>query len=654
MSKSFITLLIVLFACSVEMKACKLELFDDNDSISMLMRSSESWTITPINGNSTNAPYDFYLKRDYYIRNTFHIRKYYSQGAVISINITNSTKPNVIFCFKENNPENCSYKSIGNTYNSLSFVAPSNGYYKILIISLSQNGRCNVNINNINYLNVPINFNYIECEQDTTQIYNTFTWNSTDNLSICVLDNNGKVCAFNEDYFSSGNFNWGHEARIKKHFSNLASSIIVFPSDIYADSVKTDLYARCKYPEYYANYFYNWNVDDAITTVPSTNYMSEIYNCFAWAGGCWFAWIDPTCFPEIEYNPSEGGYLVLDYWLRDCGYTTDGATESNSEIDLYRLNTVPEYPKIISHMAIRSYTNNLSYGYSWESKLGAQDRVMHPRYALTGNYSANSPDNKNHGYGTVVMHYILDAGGPSYSFLFQNVDFTEEEMDTIRNNIRGIPKEDILIFETLLNKCNEDFTSNLYSNTEMLLTNVDYLELLSFCKNNPKLLFLVFKKISEGDIVSCRLISDATLEDNKDILEKIRLKNLNNSNDGSKIIRSLQSQATAYVKCLLYKYKHFNVNTYNMTNTSLSNDDSFLVVSSNNGIISVSFTLDKEYKVTLMIANQFGEIQSIPIQKQKMKKGYYENNISTIKGKGTFVVTLLCDNKIYSKKIFIK
>ena len=55
-----------------------------------------------------------------------------------------------------------------------------------------------------------------------------------------------------------------------------------------------------------------------------------------------------------------------------------------------------------------------------------------------------------------------------------------------------------------------------------------------------------------------------------------------------------------------------------------------------------------------MIANQFGEIQSIPIQKQKMKKGYYEKNISTIKGKGTFVVTLLCDNKIYSKKIFIK
>lgn len=42
---------------------------------------------------------------------------------------------------------------------------------------------------------------------------------------------------------------------------------------------------------------------------------------------------------------------------------------TKSAINVYRYDTIPEYPKDYSHMSVRSYTNNLSYGYSWESKL---------------------------------------------------------------------------------------------------------------------------------------------------------------------------------------------------------------------------------------------------------------------------------------------
>ena len=72
---------------------------------------------------------------------------------------------------------------------------------------------------------------------------------------------------------------------------------------------------------------------------------------------------------------------------------------SNWTIEPYHGNiSNPPY----SHMSVRSYTNNLSYGYSWESKLGEMARVMHPRYALTGYYANSSPDHRAHGVTLLV------------------------------------------------------------------------------------------------------------------------------------------------------------------------------------------------------------------------------------------------------------
>lgn len=621
---------------------------------------SSNWTIEPYHGNISNPPYDFYFKRNLSVNKTFYRKINLQQGDSINFEIKLCLFDCTGYCFYASDPDVYSKTISWSMYSGssvssiLSDVAPVSGEYVFLIESSQYNCLCDFRANDYATIDY-ISSNILECVQDTTQVFNTFTCNSSGNVGICIVDDTERVCAYNDNYNGTGTFAWGTEARIKKKFDIRTNKIIVFHTEN-TGQVTTDLYARCKYPEFWANYFYNYAPDDAISTCPDNGWMAYDYNCYAWAGGCWFTWIDPTCFPEMEYNPNEGNYRLLEYWLEDCGYTTVGATEANSEIDVYRYDTIPEYPKDYSHMSVRSYTNNLSYGYSWESKLGEMARVMHPRYALTGYYANSSPDHRAHGYGIVVKHYKL-LSSISYgqnNFVFQNVDFTYDENRFIDERVMKIEKEKKNEFELLYDKCKCQFRENGYSTTDMLKRIDDYKELLDYCNKNVELLYLVYNKVRNGDVVACRLVRDLTLDLNYDVLDSIRLSNINKGKESdSKIIRSLQSSAIAYIKGLLYKGIYNSSEGFELDNTTYSNDEDILKVQITSNKLDIYYMIDDTSKVSLIICDRYGNLIEKPVYNTSVNPGDYHSVVELSKSNNFYVVTLLVNGKIYSKKLLL-
>ncbi len=626
-----------------------------NNSYSDIIPTT-NWTIQPFQGNNFQAPYDFYLLRNYTANQTFYKKLFLQQGDSIKFWIKNNSSDCIGYCFMSDSPETYSKTCLNPGSGSIPFIAvkdlvPQTGFYSFLVQSTSP-CQCTVMVNNTFYNNVSASNNALYCLQDTADVYNTFTWNSTGDVALCIIDQSGKVCAFNDNYFSLGDVSWGTEARIKKKFSLPSSLFLVFPSSD-DRQITTDVYARCKNNLIWPNYFFNYSSDDAIQACPRNGFMAYDYNCFAWAGGWWFSWIDPTTFPEIEYNPSQGNYPLLEYWLSDCGYTSEGTTEDNSEIDVYQYDTIPAYPKDYSHMAIRCYSNNTSYGYGWESKIGVNERVMHPRYALSGNYLLTSEDQRYHGYGMVVKRYrsIIPYNQRQSSQILENVSFSEEENLLIDDKIfkNSISTENV--FLPLYNESVKEFSLNCFNTVDMLQKIEQYRQLVDFCQSNPNTINIIYQKVRDGEIVACRLLYDVTKENNKDALESIRILNTCNNQTGKKIVRSLQSNAIAYIKALLYKEKHGSLEGFKLDETNYSDDSSFLSISRDGLVLKINYTIPKKSKVTLILSDHYGNMLDTPLYNKIIDTGSYQLSVPFEPTYNILFVTLIVDNQIFTKKI---
>lgn len=345
----------------------------------------------------------------YTYRNTFALTK----GQTVTFSTGKATSyddvDTVIHFFATSNPTestswaNDNYNSP--LYSQLTVTIPISGNYTLLVRKRdAQQGYCNVYQNgNLLKENAKLGGYILSCNNNVTGYQNFFTANSNNvDTILYVMDSLHRVVAYNDDYSYfgesiTGDFSWGNHSRVHKSFTVAPS--YVFVSSFSTDgNGTTDIYSSCLDGYYNSSpsSFPNLKAVDSINAAnPSTD-----YNCIAWSGGIMSRWVDPfntgyTQYMEPWYNANP--IVAFDNYYgnnppRYAGAITYVPTTNANEaiIDVYSLNGVWE------HAAVRKPGNEMPHGYDWESKLGGNERIFHPRYSLEGG-----------GYGNIARYYKI-------------------------------------------------------------------------------------------------------------------------------------------------------------------------------------------------------------------------------------------------------
>ena len=635
------------------------------------MRSQTSWDIIP-NGvdDEDNAPYYFYLKKNFSVGNTFNKKLSLSSGQSINVTVTNSTGDYIVLMFRVDSPSMFSYAygySPQSTHNTKTFTRTVNatGNYMVLIVSSTNNTTCGVTLNGISYPNQQLNSNLLYCVQGTGKEYNTFTSQSTDSLQMAIVSQSGKVISYCREYPWHVGTYLPKEVRVYQSFPSTVNSIILIPRHPVASSIHTDVYAKCEAPYHTINeqtgfvegnnYFNLYNYvtypdEQFIISYPwIPGYMQQggtgSYNSHAWSVGAWLEWASPPT-SEISYDNAFTNLYCYDHYYEGFGFTRTGATEENSVIDLY--GKPNENGKMIVRLSsVKSYSNDVSYGYSWETKLGGYERMMHPRDIF---------DNDSSEFGTVIARYRRIPNYVSNGIIYENVSFTAEERNQIDNMANNVSSPDRMKFEDLYSKCTQELMKSGANSLDWLDDCQEYKKLQDMYLLNANVFYLACQKLAEGDWMICKSILDQSYQDHlttwkciDDIFEAKGRK----TEDDMILHRTLNAKTTAYIKALLYQNKNSNLDGFALDGISYSDDDSILSVSNSGRTLDVYYSLGEKSKVTVRVDTQYGTNVDVLRNGCEMEQGTY-HEIVQLPSRGIYVVSLQLNGKLYTKKINVQ
>ena len=248
-----------------------------------------------------NPAGNYYHKVNVNFRYTTYKQFYFSAGQqVFFTTYAPSGYYHVMEVFNRSNPENYSWVDLSNSSGlaSLNINIPSTGYYYIRIRSYYQEtqGLVNLNVNGqYYYTDCPVSGSGLSTYHDHNTTYNYFTCFLTGDSRIWINDTQfpGKIRAFNDDYYGSGDFSWGYSSRVKKHFNVNISGPLVSSYSSYNPLGKCDIYYKCQNSTIMP-YFPNLKDDDAIQSAPASN----SYNCISWSGGITWYWE----WPQVQLH----------------------------------------------------------------------------------------------------------------------------------------------------------------------------------------------------------------------------------------------------------------------------------------------------------------------------------------------------------------
>ncbi len=599
--------------------------------------------IYPTIGNDTVPPYNFTAIIGCTIGNTFSNTLILNNNITIPISIESNVSCNVYFFFKER-PDlfSISFDTdslINNKYHGQTTITtPFRGEYILLATSKINEGKCDITIGPYSFLNKDVAHNTFSVQLGGNETYNFFTSQSTHNLKLCVLNGlqPGTIKAYNDNYVgSSGEFNWGNEARIINQFTDSINGIIVFAnydSSPFAQQMirTTDLYMGCLTTNNLLNDFANLNQNDAIMTAPS----STAYNCHAWACGLWNIWHDPA-FPYSIINATLAQRLArFDYDYNNRGYTRENATENNSVIDLW------VYNDNITHSSIKSKTNNNSVSYSWESKAGSNCRFMHPRYSLE---SYTGPQ-----YGQVMYHYKKINGDEPSIPIYENIYFSPHEQEWINMQVSSLPLSAKHNFDLIYNIIEHSFTNTISSNLKSITESASFIELDRYIKKYPNLIYYAMTLLDKGSYVAACLIVKNTITENNDLLNKFWPLQYDSKPDKEETILS---NTLKYSKAIIAKAMKKDIN-YALQDSIVSGNSpqNFNITIHQSGF-SINIDIKKESHVSIDLASDKGQLIK-RIQNGNLDKGRYQFNSSTLL-KGAYIVYITINGRIYTQKILI-
>lgn len=486
--------------------------------------------------------------------------------------------------------------------------------------------------------------------------FTIFTTNSTTDVEMFIINSNDSIIGHCNNYFGQSLHDWAGNARIDLSGNDSIKGIILIPYCTYIDQEDyfydddyiftdtipdghTDLYLGCKFYDFThdggASVFPNLNRKDAI----ESDYFRTLgqgieYNCFAWALGYYSLYFNHN----YEFISTVSG--LINYYSQE-GYTTNGANEDNSEIDIWEKNGE------CTHASIRSYTNSRSYGYAWESKDGfGGGRFMHPRYALVNDNPGDI------GYGHVVAHMIKDTTSYISETVYENIDFSAEEISEICSIKSNCAYSEI-------NKAQELYFFALNSIMKSHISNPclykkyipDYKNLLDNFQKNIATKVFILEKLSEGDFLSALVLLDNEQMDllAKKRIQDIKVAKLSIDSISQRLIRTDFSNAVLYGKYILNNI--LNEDKFDMAPATLSNDVSKIMVSSIGNRLQITINTDRNSIVSLAIASSDGIYLNNLLEKNTIDEGKHDFSVQ-LPHSGIYGITYIENGHVYMKNFY--
>jgi hypothetical protein len=452
-----------------------------------------------------------------------------------TLNPSPSTCDPILYVFLASNPTGNTW--VNDDYSGhmsrVSFTAPSTGYYYILLRSFeSATGTVQVNMNGSSLAtDCAVAANKFYCGSNTQSgVMNYFTAQTMGDTRIWLLDDNGYVRQYNDDYAGSGDFIWGTDSRIKEELSQTINYALL---SVYGSNVPygySDVYMKLANSSN-MSYFPNLEADDAIQTAPGT----YDYNCISWSGGVTTEWYWPPDYGNPWYVSGNDLQSFDKFYSNKCAstgdcarysgawnYTRSGFTSGSSLIDLWKNGSD------FTHASVTNPANDHPHGYDWESKPGTLERMFHSRNALE--------DNSPGGYGAVANYYGWDytyaakvsasakpVGGISQeesirlglSVAQPRADFSVPEYGKIHSLSESLPAAEKLEFEEKFQAWKrtwKDPRIAKQSNPHMYAKSGEYRAFLEFCRQHDKQYWpALFAKFAAGDIMVINVLNELVL-----------------------------------------------------------------------------------------------------------------------------------------------
>ena len=605
------------------------------------------WIITPYSQvDSLNAPYIFYGYPKYEALPTFYHTFYFNAGDSINV-VPVRTSGSYSVCLINMDTKSV-YKTVSVNQlpipstepSQIHMTAPLSGNYVLCAFSTCKRQLSStINVNGVSFTNVTIAPNFL-LFRGTPMEYNVFTKKTTDPV-LLILFNTGNGSFVEDGIMDLTHYAWGtYDVRLNTVTDNSSlKALAVIPKNPSGGSVMMDLYARCMV-EAYLNSTVFPQMYKYDTVFSDGGYYD--YNSFAWACGRWLEWID------YVYSPGVGELAFYDALFAEAGFTRTGATEENSVLDLYgRPMTRPTYLNV----SVKHDAKPHVLSYDWDLKMGVYGRLMHPRHAID---SVNPMSHFN--LGKVMYKYRKDTSLDRFSIpiVYENIIFNEDELGEIRSGLSTLSTSDSLGLEKKYEEVKEIFKTSGSSTLLSLEEVKEYKELLDLCMSNESMMDFFYNKLDKGELIPCLLVYDVMQSTDPTILDrsKAEMAKYSRRND-VRIKRTIQSEAVSCAKGLLKLRKHDGKKNYVTDNPAFSNDaDAFSMVVEDRDI-HVNFTLDRAMRVLLRVDTEYGLPIGQAFGRSMLQSGEYERTLH-VPQNGTYIVSLLLNGQIYSRKVYVR
>ena len=618
----------------------------DNEYISFLEDSlSRDYRVIDYNFNDNaqvdtirpSTEYNAELNKQVFY--SFFRLEYFHQGQHVTFQTNGTSLSHALNLFSMDAPSVLSRVAVSGPTGEISLSAdiPQSGFYFVLLRTTnpSEFGTCNLCINNDKcFDNVPICSSSTVIQHPFISLSCCYFAVSEDgDPFICLMGEDDRVNAYNDDYpFNpeNSNYNWGKNARINRLSGQSGWLFTTTKSYPTPRLQKCDIYVECRSAEVDSIKYPNLRFDDAILSFDPVGY-SENNNCYAWSVGIWNAWIDENNIGTTQE--------AFDAFFEQNGFHRTNSSEA-AVIDLYMTGND------ITHASVKSKAHQYAAGYDWESKLGHNIRIFHPRNALCGEY-----------YGEVVAHYtkgnnmiVLDPDpNPILDF-----SFTEPEMIKIDNGIKKIPNNIKDSFWELYNEYQNDSTIATVNKTSHFDRARVYGALLNYCLGNPNIAFLLYKEASRRSVFPMKLLHDITMTTHPDLLEYVRetCKNICNERE-NKPLPNIQAEEILLSKALLAGTTSRHQVEGLAAGNATSSDDFALSVTFQNHIANISFDLSEESEIRLVLVDLNSFAKKDLIRRKTFEAGTH--NISySLNQPGLYSIGLMVNGGCYEKKFKVE
>lgn len=621
----------------------------------------------------------------------------FNTGESVSFNTHASDRfEHVIELFSSSNAEayTWSEKSNSNGMASINVTIPMGGTYIMRIRSFVNEtlGQVDLNVNwQYFYSDCVVAGSGLRYPHDTPMEYNYFTCYLTGDSRIWIEDDGlpGKIRAYNDDYNSGdGDYYWWYASRVKKDFNVRIGAVLVSSYGSYTPTGKCDLYMMCKNSSVYGGSFPELEANDAIQSAPSTGNgplsQGDNYNCISWSGGNTdlgrYFW--PPSGYDSEYNLNDwydprGDLQSFDNyygnvnrygnptarWAGAPTYTRIGASASNAEIALWK-----DYWSDYQHGSVTKPGNEQPHGYDWESKIGGNERIFHPKNALANPYF----------YGNISDYYKRLSGLKSVSISNEGITLEEslkrgltkldevsfslmekQQVDNITGKINSANKNVFdNLFNALIEKCNTG-EMLLRSNPKYVRESSEYVNIVEFFNRQGKAYWpLLYKAIEEGNELALMILEYISAGEYGLVMEEVKKENAKNryTKEGIYIAPSWKANGKKYVKKLLEmtdnngQLKSYQSITGFENNISI-NEFSFFP-NPVNDILTISFSLPFNSNIGIEVYDISGKKLVIEKQTIEYLAGNYAIpvNIESLSN-GLYVCKIHCNNQIFNYKI---